>query len=347
MEIPICNYGNCDSTASIACMCAPNPVLLCQTHTFEHMGNLPGKEHAFQELYLSIQPHEQEAFFSAQTFLISAENTRKKTMATDYSQRTKSIVSELKETTSRLLRRLKETNQTHLNDLKELNEEMNEMRLALNEVGKLGIPILRSNAFSTRLETLKKDSQVFAYSDVLKEIKSYWEQQGMDQLSQLLEAQGQSVHVQLTDQLQFTQIRKHQITTNGPSDISFSLDGRYYAAGSDNNTVKVWNAANGELIHSLEGHTDQVHSVSFSPDSESLASGSKDTTIGLWTLLNGKATIKQLKGHLDEVNSVVFSNNGELIASGSSDQTVGNRRKPTLLTPRTFRCSLFSVFLAR
>jgi len=338
----LCNYGDCRSPATLACNCSPDPALLCERHTSNHVEGLPDKAHTFQKPYLPLQPQEQEAFISAKALLSDTEKAKKEALITEHSRKSGKILKELKETTSKLLRQLKDTNQTHLNSLKELNKNMTQMRAALSEVGTLGVPTFRTDGFSARLGALKKDKQVFTSPQIVKEINNYWQQQGITTLIQVQDRPTPQ-RVQLTDKLQFKKIREHKIKADCLSNISFSLDGRYYAAGSDDKTIKIWNAANGELIHSLEGHTDKVHSVSFSPDSESLASGSKDTTIGLWTLLNGKATIKQLKGHLDEVNSVVFSNNRELIASGSSDQTVGTEG----LTPRTFRCSLFSVFLAR
>ena len=43
--------------------------------------------------------------------------------------------------------------------------------------------------------------------------------------------------------------------------------------GSFDETVKLWNVATGNVIATLEGHTDRVNSVAFSPDGTTLASG--------------------------------------------------------------------------
>jgi len=46
--------------------------------------------------------------------------------------------------------------------------------------------------------------------------------------------------------------------------------------------VRLWRAADGALLRTLEGHTAGVWSVAFSPGGETLASGSWDNTVRLW-----------------------------------------------------------------
>ena len=40
-------------------------------------------------------------------------------------------------------------------------------------------------------------------------------------------------------------------------------------------TVKVWDAASGQEVLTLKGHTDAVTSVAFSPDGKRIVSGSR------------------------------------------------------------------------
>ena len=103
--------------------------------------------------------------------------------------------------------------------------------------------------------------------------------------------------------------------------VAFSPDGRWGASGWDDKTVKLWDAATGELVHTLSGHSHLVKSVAFSPDGRWVASGSDDETVKLWDAATG-AEVRTLSGHSYGVNSVAFSPDGRWVACGSDDKMV-------------------------
>jgi WD40 repeat protein len=82
--------------------------------------------------------------------------------------------------------------------------------------------------------------------------------------------------------------------SEGVTSVAFSPDGTRVLSGSQDSTLKLWDAASGQLIRTFEGHTESVLSVEFSPDGTRLLSHSQDGTHKLWDAATGQA-IRTLK----------------------------------------------------
>ncbi len=103
--------------------------------------------------------------------------------------------------------------------------------------------------------------------------------------------------------------------------VAFSPDGKQIVSGSEDNTIRVWDANKGAELMTLRGHRGSVRSVALSPDGKWIVSGSEDNTIRVWDANKG-VELMTLWGHRGSVRSVALSPDGKWIVSGSEDRTV-------------------------
>jgi WD40 repeat protein len=127
--------------------------------------------------------------------------------------------------------------------------------------------------------------------------------------------------------------------------VAFSPEGRMLAGGGQSDrrlpdiggdpafevfgSIKLWDAATGTLLRTLEERGDEhlhhVNSVAFSPDGRLLASGNSGSgdrgSITLWEIATG-AKLRTLGTDLHSIESVAFSPDGTILASGDFDNRV-------------------------
>ncbi len=125
--------------------------------------------------------------------------------------------------------------------------------------------------------------------------------------------------------------------------VTFSPNGRIVAAGDDEGTIRLWDAASGQALGALlTGHTGTVNSLAFSSDGALLASGGADHTIRLWRRASAgsgwTALGSPLTGQQDQIRVVAFGAQGKLLASSSWDGSIwlwdlsGSKPRGTPLT---------------
>jgi WD40 repeat protein len=108
--------------------------------------------------------------------------------------------------------------------------------------------------------------------------------------------------------------------------VATSPDSNWIASGSDDDTVKLWNAGSGSFAGTLAANgLFPVTALAFSHDSTTLAAGYTDGSIRLWNPANG-ALIRTINlywggktNNLGKIASLSFSPDGQYLAAGSGD----------------------------
>jgi hypothetical protein len=105
--------------------------------------------------------------------------------------------------------------------------------------------------------------------------------------------------------------------------VAYSPDGRHLASASQDQAVRLWDAATGQEARTLRGHAGLVTSVAFSPDGRRLASAGGEFgsagEVKLWDATTGQEALT-LRGHKNVVWSVAFSPDGTRLASAGMNK---------------------------
>jgi tetratricopeptide (TPR) repeat protein len=109
--------------------------------------------------------------------------------------------------------------------------------------------------------------------------------------------------------------------------VAFSPDGARLASASQDQTVKVWDAATGQELCTLKGHTESVHGVAFSPDGARLASASRDGTVAVY---DARPLTPELKVELEALGLVETLVSQNLL---QGDVLAALQRQPAITEP--------------
>jgi len=118
--------------------------------------------------------------------------------------------------------------------------------------------------------------------------------------------------------------------------VAVSPDGKFLASAGYDGTAKLWDLADGKLLHPLSGHRGSVISLAFGLKRASLprkggefepgalllaTAGEVDGTVKLWEVDTGKE-IRTMTGHTTGIRHVAFSPDGRWLACGDAAGTI-------------------------
>jgi WD40 repeat protein len=98
----------------------------------------------------------------------------------------------------------------------------------------------------------------------------------------------------------------------------YSPDGQTVLTASLDKTARLWNAATGQLLHTLHG--DMVYSVAYAPDGKTVLTGGRDMIGHLWDAQTG-TEIRRFVGHTQSIEHILYSPDGQWVLTGSDDGT--------------------------
>ena len=109
--------------------------------------------------------------------------------------------------------------------------------------------------------------------------------------------------------------------STGLLDVAISPDGHTLAAPGADHAVRLWDAQSGTLLHTLNGHSDEVSGgIAFAPDGKTLITGSVDGTARLWDVARG--TFLRTLDHHAWVSAVAFAPAGNLALTAGRDGNI-------------------------
>ncbi len=111
-------------------------------------------------------------------------------------------------------------------------------------------------------------------------------------------------------------LRTFEVPGSCVDSVTWSPEGTRVAVTTETGRVLVWAVLTGEVLETLDGHTDRASSVAWSPDGSLLASGSFDMMVILWNATTGEQmrVLAELPGW---VESVSWSPDGQLISAST------------------------------
>ena len=101
----------------------------------------------------------------------------------------------------------------------------------------------------------------------------------------------------------------------------FSPDGKRVVIASDDNIVKIWDVKTGNVVYSLEGHTEPVMDANYSTNGNYIVTnGGNDKTSRIYNATTGDL-IDSLEFHTSYLTTAVFSPDEQTVLTASFDKT--------------------------
>jgi WD40 repeat protein len=102
--------------------------------------------------------------------------------------------------------------------------------------------------------------------------------------------------------------------------VAWSPDGQVLASSGSGGSIRLWDAAAGQAIKVLTGHTGWVERIAWSPDGRAILSGGSyhDYTVRIWDVATGRIC-HTLTHHTGPVFGIAWLPDGQQFVSVGED----------------------------
>jgi DNA-binding beta-propeller fold protein YncE len=130
-------------------------------------------------------------------------------------------------------------------------------------------------------------------------------------------------HVHLLDPATGTTIRTHGKFPTAAASLAVSPDGKWYAAGADDGSARVWRVGENKAEFTLNGHDGPVRGVAVKDGGRWVLTAGADRTVRLWdTARRDQKDVATFRKHASPVLAAAFRANGTRTVSADRDATV-------------------------
>ena len=102
--------------------------------------------------------------------------------------------------------------------------------------------------------------------------------------------------------------------------LAFDPSNEFFASGSNDRTIRIWDVASGQLRLTLTGHLESITGLKISDRSPYMFSCALDKQVKCWDLETNKV-IRHYHGHLSAVNTLELHPKLDILATGGRDCT--------------------------
>ena len=104
--------------------------------------------------------------------------------------------------------------------------------------------------------------------------------------------------------------------TDTVMDVAFSASGVYLATAGMDGLVKIWNTADGSLVLTLSGPSEDITWVQWHTKGDVVLAGSSDMSIWMWSVPTGNC-MTVFSGHSGSVSCGCFTQDGKYVVTAS------------------------------